>query len=167
MSFQHATIEFINQHSVTVHIDVLDEDNDEYFISSLAPQMSLRQYSPPGVRWSVRVVHPAGMTGAAFLNVRDAQGNERFSTELDAVAGDAPAEEWTVEVQYVVTTRSGAQTYLITPLGVTESAVDQVAPPPTERHDMAGVAKSFPQFGMSFGMGPRDRSSDGGRSRQT
>jgi hypothetical protein len=121
MTDQHGMIEFINHHSVNAHVDILDEDGDEYFIATLAPRVELRQYTPAGTRWSVRIAHGIGLQGAAFVNVRDKAGAERAAIDLGGLrgAGD-PEEGWTVEIQYVVTARPGSQTYTVGKEGLRE-----------------------------------------------
>lgn len=128
MSTEHGLIEFINHHDGTVHIDIRDEDGDEYAVSSLEPGDSSRQYTKAGMHWIVRIVFPippildpAGDNAVASrIVVRDASGAVNYTGELGAADEDTEVGVglWTFEVQFEVTAETGPQTYEISRNGV-------------------------------------------------
>lgn len=128
MSTEHGLIEFVNLHDGVVHIDIVDEDGDEYAVFSLASGESSRQYTKAGMHWIVRIVYPippildpAGDNAVASrIVVRDASGAVNYTGELSAAddATEVGIGLWTFEVQFEVTAVAGPQTYEVSRNGV-------------------------------------------------
>ena len=128
MATEHGLIEFINGHDDVVHIDVVDEDGDEYAVATLNRGDSSRQYTKAGMHWIVRIVFPippildpAGDNAVASrIVVRDASGAVNYAGDLGPADADAQVgiDLWTFEVQFEVTAEAGPQTYEISRNGV-------------------------------------------------